>query len=292
MPLITDDIFEAREAYSAMEYRALAAEQNASVLRVTVDNLTSAQQLIKQNADLLTGFAARQIGANTTLATQLKAQVVQTPPDVTLDKFIGALGLAVAMAEASMADRVTNTVSVTVPAYLTFTNQPDGSTTTGLRLYQPEFGSPGALATISFELAKVAVEPNLPAPRSLYLVLQDKQAQFSDPFWIQFSNGSPPASPAGQIIAEISKIFTACGQWTFPFLVQEASTIANLESALSNLVGKAAPPVPTSAYRSAVGALCQLTGALSSRTDFVAGDLFALASALDLTTQISSTLRM
>ena len=293
MPLFANNPLETQAAFSALQLRATTAEQNAAILRATIDNLTTAQQTIQKSDDTLARFTVSQVGANAQLTANLVAQASNTPPDLTLDSFIAALGLSVALAEASMPDRVINGVSATVPTYLTFITGADGIGRLGLRLYQPEFGSPGAIATTSFQLAKVAVDSNLPAPRSLYLVLQDKQALFSDPFWAKFASGTPPVPLASQIIVEITKVFNACGQWTFPFLLQAATILAGLETTLSTLIGNAAPPASSTAYTAAVTALSQTCQALdpSTRSDYVAGDLFALTAALDLSTRTASALQ-
>lgn len=290
MPLLTNDIFEARAAYSGLELRAQAAEQSAAVLQATVDHLSATQEALAQSVRLQFQYSASQAQINGQLAAQ---QASQISPDVTLDDFIGSLGLAVALGEATMPDRAIGSVSVTVQSYLTFAAGPDNvSRVAGLRLYQPELGTPAALATTSFELSKLAPQPGTPAPRSLYAVLQDKQAVFADAFWARFATGTPPASPAPQIVIEIAKVFANVGGWSFPFLIQEAATIAGLETTLSGLLGGSVAPEPLAAYSTVVGTLSSLTKALdpASRSNFVAGDLFALTAALDATTRTATTL--
>lgn len=291
MPLITDNILEARAAYAALELRAQSAEQNAAVLQVTISNLSSAQQAQAQSANLLTQYTVGQVQTNAQLTAQ---QAGQVSPDLTLDNFIASLGLAAALAEASMPDRAINSLSTSVQGYLTFAAGSDGiSKVAGLRLYQPELGGPTALATTSFEIAKVTPQPGAPAPRTLYVVLQDKQYVFGGPFWTQFISGSPPSPPAQQIVVEIAKMFANVGAWTFPFLIQGATAITGFETTLSTLLGGAAPSERVAAYVTVVGALSNLVKALdpAARSNFVAGDLFALAAALDATTKIANTLR-
>jgi hypothetical protein len=211
-----------------------------------------------------------------------------------LDGFVASLGLAVALSEATMPDRAINSIQVTIQSYLTLSAGPDGvSKVAGIRLYQPELGGKAALATTSFEIRKVATTAGAPAPRNLYAVLQDKQAAFTDPFWGQFATGTPVSCPASQIVAEIAKTLAQAGQWSFPFVAQEAAVIAALEASLSALIGKAAATEALAAYVAAVGTLINLTKSLNpaARTGFVAGDLFALAAALDATTRAANTLR-
>jgi hypothetical protein len=291
MALLTDNIAEARGAYSSLELRAQFAETNVAQLQAAVASLSSAQDSLVRSAGLLHKYTVAQLQDNAQLRAQ---QAGQVSPDLTLDTFVASLGLAFALSEATMPDRAINSVNVTVQSYLTFNTGPDGvSKVAGLRLYQPELGGRAALATTSFELSKVAVSPGAPAPRNLYAVLQDKQAAFTDPFWGQFSTGAPVSHPASQIIVEIAKTLAQAGQWSFLFLVQEAAAIAALETSLSSLIAKAAPPDAVAAYAAAVAALSNLTGSLNSatRTAFVAGDLFALAAALDTTTKAAKPLR-
>ncbi|MGA2269778.1 MAG: hypothetical protein ABSH44_15020 [Bryobacteraceae bacterium] len=291
MALLTDNIDEARDAYSALELRARTAERNAAHLQATVTSLTSAHESLARSAGLLKEYAVVQAQDNARLRAQ---QAGQVSPDVMLDGFVASLGLAVALSEATMPDRAINSIQVTIQSYLTLSAGPDGvSKVAGIRLYQPELGGKAALATTSFEIRKVATTAGAPAPRNLYAVLQDKQAAFTDPFWGQFATGTPVSCPASQIVAEIAKTLAQAGQWSFPFVAQEAAVIAALEASLSALIGKAAATEALAAYVAAVGTLINLTKSLNpaARTGFVAGDLFALAAALDATTRAANTLR-
>jgi hypothetical protein len=290
MALITGDIFQARSAYAALELRALAAEQSSATLKATVDHLSATQQILADSVRLQGQYTTNQAQINGQLAAQ---QANQIAPDVTLGDFIRSLGLAVALGEATMPDRAIGSVSVTVQSYLTFVTGPDNVTkVAGLRLYQPELGTPTALATTSFELNKVAPQPGTPSPRSLYAVLQDKQAAFADAFWSKFATANPSTQPAQQIVVEISKLFANINGWSFPFLIQEATTIAGFETALSMLLGGSVPPGQIVAYTTVVGALSSLTKSLDPavRSDYAAGDLFALTAALDATTKTANTL--
>ncbi len=207
MPLITNDISQARAAFSVMEFRAQAAEQSATTLKASLDQLSATQQALTHSVGLQLQYTTSQAQINGQLAAQQANQIV---PDVALDDFIGALGLSLALAEATMPDRAISSVSVTVQSYLTVATGPDNVTqVTGFRLYQPELGAPSALATTSFELNKLAPPPGTPAPRSLYSVLQDKQATFGNQFWTTFASGTPPVAPAQQIVIEISKVFAS-----------------------------------------------------------------------------------
>jgi hypothetical protein len=290
MPLITGNISEARAAYATLEFRAQAAEQSATALKSSLDHLSATHQSLTQSVGLQVQYTTSQAQINGQLAAQQASQIM---PDVSLADFIATLGLAVALGEATMPDRAISSVSVSVQSYLTVAPGPGNvSKVTGFRLYQPELGAPSALATTSFELTKLAPSPGTPALRSLYSVLQDKQAGFGNVFWSKFSSGTPAVQPAQQIVIEISKIFASIGAWSFPYLMQEAATLAGLETTLAGLLGGSVPAQQAAAFTSVVGALSSLTASLNpaNRSNFVAGDLFALTAALDATTKIANTL--
>jgi len=287
--LVAGNLDEARSAYAALQVRAANAELETAVLRTTVDTLRSAQQPIVDRANLLTQYTVSQAQSNASLLAQ---QAGQVSPDTGLQDFIANLGLAVALGEASMPDRVISSVSASLQTYLTFNPGPDGKPTIGVRLYQPELGQPTALAKTTFEIAKVPSSQSDPAPRNLYAVLQDMQSVYTDPFWIQFVTGAPPVAPATQIVTEIAKVFANGATWTLPFLIQEASTIAQLENTLATLVTGKVPSERQATYAAVVAALASLATALNpaNRSSFVAGDLYALSAALDATTQMAKTL--
>ena len=289
MPLVTNNISEARAAFASMEFRAQAAEQSVVTLKASLDGLSAAQQQLTKSVGTQLQYTTSQAQINGQLAAQQASQIT---PDVSLDDFIAALGLAVALGEATMPDRAISSVSVTVQSYLTATTLADGTQEIGFRLYQPELGTPSALATTSFDLTKLAPQPGTPTPRSMYSVLQDKQAAFDNQFWSAFASGTPPVEPAPQIVVEISKVFANIGAWSFPCLLQEATTIAGLETTLAGLLGSAVPASKGTAYTAVVGALNTLTQALNpaNRANYVAGDLFALTAALDATTTIANML--
>jgi hypothetical protein len=286
MPLITGNILEARMAYSALEALAAGAEQNAALLQATVANLAAipAEQAVR--SQVLHDFVVNQAAANSQLVADQAAQV---SPDVSLEGFIASLGLAVALAEASMPDRTINSVKAVVQSYLTLDTGPDGvSKVVGLRLYQPDLGAPTALATTTFEIAKTAPVTGAPTPRSLYVVLQEKQAVFSHPFWTTFTAGAPPAQLAANVVTQVTMMLADTEAWRMPFLVDHATAIAALETSLAAAIGPAAPSPTVAAYAGAVAALSALTAA--PRPFYVAGDLYALTAALDATTRIAQVL--
>ncbi|HTD54467.1 MAG TPA: hypothetical protein VK670_03740 [Silvibacterium sp.] len=287
MALLTNNITEARAAYADLELFADATQQRVVTLQATVDNLTALHSQLFETVRLQNELTLSQISTNAQLTTQ---QVSTILPDVTLDNFIASLGLSIALAEATMPDRTIGSVSASVQSYLTLTPGPNGAFVPGLRLYQPELGQPSALATTSFDVSKTVALAGTAVPRSLYTVLQEKQSTFADPFWTKFASGTPPAQPAARIVAEVTKIFAAIGSWSFPYLLQEAAVIAGLETTLAGLIGSAAPQNAVGAYTTSVQTLFSLVQAISARSIHVAGDLYALATALDTTTNLAHAL--
>lgn len=292
MPLVTNNIEEARFAYGTLEDRAQSAEQRADALQVTIDRLTAAQPLVAAQIHQLAQHAVDQEAANAQLRVQ---QVTQASPDIVVDRFIASLGLAAAIGEASMLDRAVASIAATVQGYFATAAASDGATTVvGLRFHQPEFGDGGGAGSVSFEITKIPPAPGATAPGTLYAALQHKQAVFADPFWSQFATAAQPSvQPGQQIVVEIAKVFASTGGWDFPFLVQEAAAIAALESTLTGLLGSSVPPARAASYAAAVAALSALANALDPgrKAVPVAGDLLALTAALDATTRIAETLR-
>ena len=287
MALLTDNIIEARAAYSNLELLADATQQRVVTLQATVDHLTSIHSELFETVRLQNDLTLSQISTNAQLTTQ---QVSTILPDVTLDNFIAALGLSIALAEATMPDRTIGPVSASVQSYLTLVPGPTGAFVPGLRLYQPELGQPSALANTTFDLQKLPVPAGTATPRSLYTVLQAMQAAFADSFWAKFSSGNPPVQTASAIVAEVGKIFDAIGNWSFPYLLGEAGTLAGLETTLAGLIEGAVPADAVAAYTTSVQVLSNLLQALGARSMHVAGDLYALTAALDATTTLATAL--
>jgi hypothetical protein len=277
VPLITTDIHVAAAAYANLELLSDAAQRNVVTLQASLDTISA------QHAQLVDTVVAQ----NSLTSTANQATAVS--PDLTLDNFIAALGLSIALAEATMPDRAINSVQASVQSYLTITPGANNTNVAGLRLYQPELGDPSALTTTSFELAKTT-SPGAPAPRSLYTVLQAKQAAFDNSFWTKFSSGTPPTQPAAEIVIEIAKVFAAIGGWSFPYVLQEVTTIAGFETTLTGLLTGVTPAAAVTAYTSSVQALTALTQTLAARSTYVAGDLYALTAAFDATTNLASAI--
>jgi hypothetical protein len=187
----------------------------------------------------------------------------QLRADISLSGFVHSLALDVALGEATMPDHVVTPVEISASTYLVPTG--DGI---GLRFHAPELGDATALSSTSLELAKVPA-PEGRVPRSLYAILQHKQLVY----------GAPAASGdlEGRLIAEIGKVLAESGAWTMPFLAAAAGRIGELEL-------KLAVSVADEERSKAAAALVELAGSLVDRVRFVAGDLHALAAALDATT--------
>jgi hypothetical protein len=195
------------------------------------------------------------------------ARAEQTRADISLAGFVQSLALDVALGEATMPDRVVTPVSVSASTYLL---PSDGGI--GLRFQPPELADrPAGLSSTSLKLAKVpAVEGRMPP--GLYAVLQEKQRVY----------GTPAAGRIeGRIVAEVGKVLAAAGAWTLPFLAESAVRIGELELKLAESAGD------EGRSRDAT-TLLELARSSLARRRSVAGDLYALAAALDATTPPSS----
>ncbi|MGA8532538.1 MAG: hypothetical protein WB615_00355 [Candidatus Tumulicola sp.] len=287
MPLVAENIEQARTAYAALESRAVSAETHVATLQASIQTLSAVVPVLLERNTTLTNFTAGQVQQNSQLVSQ---QATQVSPDTPLAGFIASLGLAAALGEATMPDRTVNSLASTVQCFLSLSEPAaDGSRSVGLRFYQPELGAPTALATTSFEIAKTPAQPGTSAPRSLYSVFSEKQTLFGDPFWAPFVTGSPPVSPAVQVAIESTKILSVIPSWTFAFLVQESSAIAVFETNLAAILSSGATAASATPFAAAVAALTALVKRLTANAGPpVAGDLYALAAALDLTTKTAA----
>ena len=269
MPLLTDDLKNARQSYEVLESRLKSAEQRAetlqAALRVQPQSVLDEIPLLRQR---ILGLEAE----NNKLRSQLD-QLKQSRTDVPLQDFVAAIGLAAAIGEASMPDRAIPSVGVAIQSYLA-----PSENSVSLRFQPPELGAIAAgLSTTSFEIAKVPSAPGVAAPPNLYSVLQEKQSVYSNPLIIRFD-------PAPQIITEVAKTLANTGGWDFSFLLQSAANIATLEKRLAPLLVQLVTPETLSAYTAAVDALVVLTTALGAKANPVVGDLLAVTSALNATT--------
>jgi hypothetical protein len=272
MPLITDDIAQAREAYARLEGHLSSAERRASAATAALGDLLAAHQTVLDSIGVLQQRILDLERANIELQQQLD-QVTRLRADVGLAGFVTSVGLAATLGEASMPDRAVSSLTASIRTFLT----PDGGAV-GLRFPQPEFGDIAAgLTTTSFQLTKMPALADTPAPRSLYTVLQDKQLIYS-------ASRFEGISIAGQLVAAASRLLTDVGAWSFSFLVQEARTIGSLETRLAD----ALPNQPGGARETlaqAAAALSALTDRLTNLSSPSAGDLLALSTAMDTTSR-------
>ena len=160
-----------------------------------------------------------------------------------------------------MPDRVVTPVAISASTYLV----PSGDGI-GLRFHAPELGDATALSSTSLELAKVPA-PEGRVPRSLYAILQHKQLVY----------GAVAGDLEGRLIVEIGKVLAESGGWTMSFLAAAAARIGEVELKLAESAGD-------EERSKAATALVELARSLAERERFVAGDLHALAAALDATT--------
>ena len=283
MPLITDDIEEARLAYVNVEARAQSAELRADALQGTVDKLRAQMPLSVQLVATLSQQTTDQAAVNAQLKTQ---QVTQVLSDMPLGDFVSAVGMSAALGEATMPDRTISSITTTVTAFHT----PDG----GLRFYQPELGDPGSAGKTTFSLVKTPGQAGTPAPRNLYLVVESAQVAFDNLFWAQFATAAtPPTQPAQEIVTEAARLLANVGSWNFPFLVQEAGTIASLEATLATLLAERSAGPKVAAFAAAAQTLAKLVQAFDPavKANPVVGDILALTAALDTTVRIADSIR-
>jgi hypothetical protein len=251
LPLLTDDLNQARRAYDALEARARNAEARADIFQTTT--MPSLQQRI---LDLE--------GENIALRTQIE-QLASVKADLPLQRFIDSIALAAALGEASMPERAIPSIKAEVRTYLA-----PGSDGIGVRFQQPELAAtPNGLSSTSFEIVKVPPQPGVEAPANVYVVLQETQRVYSDPFWLRFGQSA-------QIVAAATKALANVGAWNAPFLVHAAADLAQLQDRL-------VPIASSEKYSSAVGALRSLTDAQNAQVNFVAADIYALSAALAAT---------
>ena len=272
MPLRTDDLLQARAAYEALEARAQSAERRAAQLQALVAQL---RKLPPPEVDVLALLRQRILdleAENLGLRKQLD-ELARLKTDLNLEDFVAAMGLAAAVGEASMPDRSITSLAAKVQTYLA-----PAERGVGLRFQQPELGALAVgLSTTAFEVAKIPPAPGVPAPRSLYAVLQDKQRVLAEPFFAAFA-------PATQALVKIAEMFANAGAWRFEYLAQAAAGLAASERALATLLGQRVGGDAAAAYASAVEALAALAGSLTGKANPVAGDVLAMASGLDQTT--------
>jgi hypothetical protein len=198
--------------------------------------------------------------------------------ELPLAGLVDSVGLAAALGEATMPDRVVSSIAVSAQAYLVPT---DGGI--GVRFPTPELAErPAGLSTASFELGKV---PGIDgtAPRSLYVVLEEKQHLYGREPWSSYE-------AAQSVVVELARVLANTGAWSIPFLAEAAATVGGLERKLAAALVAGRPREAVATYREAAVALVELAGELAAKSRPVGGDVLRLSAAFDATTRAGAAL--
>lgn len=286
MPLVTDNIEEARAAYRALEMRTQSAERLVQSLRSALQQARALGPVSLENARDLRQIALNREADNERLRTQLQ-QAIVAKADLGLESLIAAVGLAAVLGEATMPDRVISQLSATLQSYVL-----SNRSGVGLRFFQTGIDpSPEALSSTSFQMSKIPPPPAVPAPRNLYAVLQDKQRVYTDPFWKGFvTNTQPPSNPAAQIVTAAATMLATAANWNFPYVLRSAGDIGKLEKTLSQLTAASVSASGAAAYSAAADSLLAVASALNNTPIPVAADLLSLTASLDNVTRVARTL--
>lgn len=268
MPLFTDDIDRARAAYRALERRFVDAERRTAALQAHVDELVTREPQATSDVALLRRRIAQVEGEKLELIKQ-RDELAAVKAEMKVADLVRGLGRAAAIGEATMPDRAIRSLAATVQGYLA--PDEDG---VGLRFNPPELGHRvGGLASASFELAKVPPAPEEATPPNFAAVLLAKQALYADERW--------PGADSSELVTEITRTLGAAA--SVDEVVSAAGAIAELEARQgAGLAGAEAEP-----YRAAVRALAALVDAIATKPEASAGDVLALAAALEATTAVA-----
>jgi hypothetical protein len=278
--LLTDNIEEARAAYSALEGRTLSAERLIATLQTALSQARAGEPVSFQQTLDIQQTALDREADNVRLREQLQRAIV-LKADLPLQEFIASIGLASALGEATMPDRTITSLAGTLQTHLVL-----AQSVVGLHFFQTGIDQePASLSTTTFQLAKITPQPGAPVPRNLYSALQDKQSVYASGFWRKFTSATqPPSQPAADIEAVTAMLLTNAATWNFPYLLQSTLQIGNLEKTLSGLVAAALPGNASTQFEEAVNSLLAVIGNMQGNTQPVAGDLFALTASLDAVT--------
>ena len=209
----------------------------------------------------------------------LRLRVLGPPPPpagIAVQQLVEAIALSAALGEATLADRVVGTL--TVSTQIQIVDVGDGSVS--VQFPSPATPMPGAaLSTMTIALDRVPPGAGQPDPPTLYRVLSDKQTLYAGGAWWATDQGKAIVGSCTAALAE------AVG-WTFPSVLSTADAITTAEASLAAALGTRAPvPAGLPGYASAAAASRQLIDGLKAKTTPpVAGDLAALSSALHLVT--------
>jgi hypothetical protein len=286
LPLLTDNIEEARAAYSALEGRALSAEQLIATLQTALSQAKAGEPISFQQAQDIRQIALDREADNVRLRAQLQ-QAIVLKADLPLQAFIASIGLASALGEATMPDRTITSLAATLQTHLVI-----AQSAVGLHFFQTGIDQePFSLSTTTFQLARVTPQPGAPAPRNLYSALQEKQSVYANAFWRKFTTATqPPSQPAADTEAATAMLLANAAGWNFPYLLQSALQIGNLEKTLAGLVVAALPGGPSTAFENAANSFLGVIGNMQQISQPVAGDLFTLTGSLDAVTASAKVL--
>jgi hypothetical protein len=271
VPLYTDDIDRARVAYAALEGRLAGAERRAGTLQAQVDELAARAPESTRDVALLRRRILELESEKLELIKQ-RDELARVKAELKVTDLVRRLGRAAAVGEATMPDRAIRSLAATVQGHL----MPDEDGIS-LRFHPPELGERVAgLGSTSFELAKVPPQPDEATPRNLAAVLLAKQILYADPRW-------PGAEPS-KLVTEIARTLAEAA--SADELVAAAAAIAELEAG----EGAGLTGAEAEAYRAAVRVLAALVDAIAAKPESSAGDLLAVAAALEATTEAGSRL--
>jgi hypothetical protein len=286
LPLLTDNIEEARAAYGALEGRTLSAERLIESLQTALRETKAGEPISFQQTQDIRQTALDREADNVRLREQLQ-QAIVLKADLPLQAFIASIGLASALGEATLPDRTITSLAATLQTHLIV-----AQSAVGLHFFQTGLDQePASLSTTTFQLAKITPQPGAPAPRNLYSALQDKQSVYANEFWRKFTSATqPPSQPAADIEAAAAMLLASAASWNFPYLLQSALQIGNLEKTLSGLVAAALPGIASTQFEEAVNSFLVVIGKMQGNIQPVAGDLFALTGSLDAVTSAAKVL--
>jgi hypothetical protein len=286
LPLLTDNIEEARAAYSALEGRTLSAERLIESLQTALREAKSGEPISFQQTLDIRQTALDREADNVRLREQLQRAIV-VKADLPLQAFIASIGLASALGEATLPDRTITSLAATLQTHLII-----AQSAVGLHFFQTGIDQePGSLSTTTFQLAKITPQPGVPAPRNLYSAVREKQGVYANAFWRKFATATqPPSQPAADIESAAAMLLANAANWNFPYLLQSALEIGNLEKTLSSLVAAALPGIASTEFEEAANSFVGVLGNMQGNIQPVAGDLFALTGSLDAVTAAAKVL--
>ena len=213
-----------------------------------------------------------EIRQRTAEATATMKRDAKAVAEIPIQRVVDSIGLAAAIAEASMPDRVIGTLAASVTSHL--------RTSAGqlaARLPVPQLDGPtNSLSTVNFEVSRVPPAGDAAMPRSIFIILEEKQAIYGDPRWAGLAQAS-------EVVLRVSIAMGNTGSWTWDSLLADVRGIAEAERALAaQLAGPLGPE-----YIAAADRAVSLVQALAGKPNPVAGDVWSISAALEGTTRLA-----